>query len=318
MGSGNAPKSGQPTARLFPLLRGKGGGDEEGDIGSLDAHNAEDHVDAVAEAERLWIRAVDASPSDAPLLFEYALFLQDDKKDWLGAERMYKRVLSLDPTHVAAMSNYGMILSEQREDLDGAERVFQLALILNPNDGTALANFAALVLDKHNEPRRAQELYLCALRADPSNTATLYNYAVLLEDHAGDLRGASRMLQIALHLEPSLRDVRERLATVERLRAHEACASRRKRQGNGRHSRPDSGSADADEQENEGKREVGGVEREEVLFRAAVMLEPANPLALTDYARLLLRQGKVGDELCSVRVCARARACVRCCLFDAR
>ena len=147
-----------------------------------------------------------------------------------------------------------------------------MALAIDPGDGTALANYAALVLEKRHEPGRVQE------HADPSNTATLYNYAAMLEDHVGDFKGASRMLQVALQIDPASRDIRGRLATVERRRVM-AKRARRRRQGESRHAARRSATREG----------AAGVERERQLFRAAVLLEPSNAFALYDYAALLLR-----------------------------
>jgi hypothetical protein len=94
-----------------------------------------------------------------------------------------------------------------------------MALAIDPGDGTALANYAALVLEKRHEPGRVQD------HADPSNTATLYNYAAMLEDHVGDFKGASRMLQVSLQIDPTSRDIRGRLATVQRRRSCETLDS---------------------------------------------------------------------------------------------
>ena len=178
--------AGSAGTSFVPSLRGGArseAGDDDtaslagGQEGTTEAGAAETIQEAVEptldEAGELWRRAVDASPTDAALLFEYALFLQDDKADWLAAEGIYKKVLALEPTHVAALCNYANILGDKRKDFDGAERAIQSALLLNPSDGTALANYASLILDWRGETRRAQELYLYSLRADPSNTATL-------------------------------------------------------------------------------------------------------------------------------------------------
>lgn len=227
------------------------------------------------QAREIWMRAVDVSPQDASLLFEYALFLQEDANDWLGAEGMYKKVIRLLPDNAAALSNYGTILSDHRGDLASAESAFQLAILINPNDGTALANYAALVLEKRHEPRRAQELYLYALQADPSNIATLYNYAAMLVEHVHDLSGASRLLQIALHIDPASRDCRERLAAVERQRARrsgeKAAAAELLRWPAG----GDGGTAEAPRMQCVRDFTEAGVERERRLFRAAIVLEPA-------------------------------------------
>jgi len=261
-------------------LRGGRGEEDAKDVrdGCSDGLQGEDEPTTLAEAENVWIRAVDASPKDVALLFDYALFLQDDKKDWLGAERVYKKVIVLEPQNVAALSNYATILGEHRDNLNAAECSFQMALAIDPGDGKALANYAALVLEKRHEPRRAQELYLHALHADPSNTATLYNYAAMLEDHVGDFKGASRMLQVALQIDPASRDIRGRLATVERRRMM-AKRARRRLQGESRHAARRSATREG----------AAGVERERQLFRAAVLLEPSNAFALYDYAALLLR-----------------------------
>jgi len=59
---------------------GRGGMDARADVtGGAETEDATTHE----EAEKLWIRAVDAAPNDASLLFDYALFWQDDKDDWL-------------------------------------------------------------------------------------------------------------------------------------------------------------------------------------------------------------------------------------------
>jgi tetratricopeptide (TPR) repeat protein len=264
------------TAQSVRMSALRGGGEARAVQGrhELGSHGPIQTPDPTLEqAREIWIQAVDASPQDASLLFEYALFLQEDANDYLASEAMYKKVLRLEPSNAAALTNYATILSEHRGDLTGAESAFQLAVLINPNDGTALANYAALVLEKRHEPRRAQDLYLYSLQADPSNIATLYNYAVMLEEHVNDFSGASRLLQVALHIDPASRECRERLAAIERQRARRAgqkAAQQLRESGDG-----DGGVAESRRMQCVREFSAAGVERERQLFRAAVALDPS-------------------------------------------
>jgi len=123
--------------QILAVRGGGGGASGSGDKQENGRDGFSGPVDAVTtmeEAEELWVRAVDAAPDAVPLLFDYPLFLQDDKGDWLGAERVYKKVLAIEPTNIAAASNYATILGDHRDDLNGAECAFQWALANNQND----------------------------------------------------------------------------------------------------------------------------------------------------------------------------------------
>lgn len=61
-------------------------------------------------ADRLYRRTIDAVPNDANLLGDYAVFLEQQRSDLVGAEGYYRRALDANPKHANNLGNYGQLL----------------------------------------------------------------------------------------------------------------------------------------------------------------------------------------------------------------
>ena len=66
-----------------------------------------DHLDL---ADRLHRRVVDSAPSDADALDDYAMFLENQRRDIDGAETYYRRAIEVNPTHADSLAHYGQLL----------------------------------------------------------------------------------------------------------------------------------------------------------------------------------------------------------------
>lgn len=82
------------------------------------------------------------APNDADYTGNYALFLDQVKKDFTEAEKFYRRALELDPNDATTTGNYASFLHVVKKDYAEAERLYRRALELAPNDAIANGNYA--------------------------------------------------------------------------------------------------------------------------------------------------------------------------------
>jgi tetratricopeptide (TPR) repeat protein len=89
------------------------------------------------EAERVFREAMDIYPDDTVLLFDYALF-QDEQGDADGAMATMEQVLAIDPEEPYALNYIGYSWAERGEKLEMALEYIRKALHNKPNDGFIL------------------------------------------------------------------------------------------------------------------------------------------------------------------------------------
>ena len=114
------------------------------------------------QADELHKRAIDADPTDAGILGNYAYFLTDVRRDHDGAEALYRRALDADPTHANNLGNYANFLTDVRRDHDGAEALYRRALDADPTHANNLGNYAHLLFVLGDDTK-AEALALRAL-----------------------------------------------------------------------------------------------------------------------------------------------------------
>jgi len=105
------------------------------------------------EAERLFQEAMGIYPDDTELLFDYALF-QDEQDDVDGAMATMERVLSLNPEEPYALNYLGYSWAERGEKLETALEYITKALQNKPDDGFILDSLG-WVLFKMGRPDEA-------------------------------------------------------------------------------------------------------------------------------------------------------------------
>jgi Tfp pilus assembly protein PilF len=155
------------------------------------------------EAERVYEEGLERFPNSANLVGNYAVFLEDVRKDHDKAEEMYRRALEADPNHANNLGNYAFFLENVRKDYDKAEETYRRALEADPNHANHLGNYAVFLENVRKDYYEAEEMYRRALQADPNHANNLNNYAAFLEDVPNDYDKAEEMYRRALKTEPN-------------------------------------------------------------------------------------------------------------------
>ncbi|MBI5646918.1 MAG: tetratricopeptide repeat protein [Ignavibacteriae bacterium] len=154
-------------------------------------------------ADMVYREGIEQFPHAAPLLANYALFLDNSRNDYDNAELMFKRALDADPYSAVILNNYAVFIKNRRGDLDSAERLYLRALDADPTYISALFNYATFLHEVRKDYTAAEGMYKRALDADPKHTDNLGNYAVFLEIIKRDFEGAEKMFQRAFEADPS-------------------------------------------------------------------------------------------------------------------
>lgn len=155
------------------------------------------------EAETMYRRALKSDPGHANNLGNFASFLRNVRRDPDEAEVLYKRALESDPKHVIHLGNFANFLKYERGDIDGAEVLYRRALEIDPKNVTHLGNYAVLLEADRGDFDGAEVMYKRALEIDPKNAPNLGNYATFLVDRRRDLLGAEMTYRSALDADPN-------------------------------------------------------------------------------------------------------------------
>ncbi len=154
------------------------------------------------QAEAIYRRGLEQFPTSAPLLGNFALFLEKFRKDYDGAEEHYRRALAADPEHANLLGNYANFLKKIRKDYDGAEEHYRRALAADPEHANHLGNYANFLQDIRKDYDGAEEHYRRALAADPEQANHLGNYASFLRNIRKNYDGAEEHYRRALAADP--------------------------------------------------------------------------------------------------------------------
>ncbi|MBU0483171.1 MAG: tetratricopeptide repeat protein [Proteobacteria bacterium] len=87
-----------------------------------------------AQAEQVFLRAMDVFPQDAKLIFEYALFLEE-KGDQKKAIEYMAKVLEINPRDPYALNYLGYVWAENGENLEQALEYIKAAIAIRSEDG---------------------------------------------------------------------------------------------------------------------------------------------------------------------------------------
>ena len=151
----------------------------------------------------MFLRAIDANPTDTTNLGNYALFLHRVRGDMDQAEQMYRRAIKTDPTDTTNLGNYALFLHRVRGDMDQAEQMYRRAIKANPTNARNLSNYALFLENIRRNMDQAQEMHQRAIKADSRHADILGNYALFLETVRGDMDQAEHMYQQAIKADPT-------------------------------------------------------------------------------------------------------------------
>lgn len=132
------------------------------------------------EKEALYRKGLEKFPESHQLWGNFALFLDDIRKDYDQAEQYYKKALELDPGLVNTNVNYAIFLKGIRKDYDEAEKYYKNALEADQDNVNANISYAIFLKDIRKDYDEAEQHYKKALAADPDNANNNGNYAGFL------------------------------------------------------------------------------------------------------------------------------------------
>ena len=150
-------------------------------------------------AEGYYTRAVEADPKDARRLGEFALFL-NRRGNMDAAEVFYKRAIEVDPKNASILSNYALFL-QKRGDMDAAGAFYQQAIEVDPKNASIVGTYA-LFLQHREDMDAAEVFYKRAIEADPKHATNLGNYALFLKNWRGDMHTAEVFYTRAIEADP--------------------------------------------------------------------------------------------------------------------
>ncbi|MBQ0959030.1 tetratricopeptide repeat protein [Ideonella sp. 4Y11] len=168
----------------------------------------------LVKRDSLYREGIRLFPNSAELAGNYALFLENQRKDYDAAEALYKRALELDPSNANNTGNYAIFLKDQRKDYDAAEALFKKALELDPNHANNTVNYAIFLANQRKDDNAAEVLYKKALELDPNHANNAASYAILLANQRKDHDAAEALYNKALELRPDDANTHANLASL--------------------------------------------------------------------------------------------------------
>jgi tetratricopeptide (TPR) repeat protein len=155
------------------------------------------------ENEGFFIACLTQFPNEAGLLSDYAVLLQNIKKDYKQAEEYYLKAIAANPTSEKALGNYAVFLKNIKKDYKQAEEYYYLkAIAVNPQDENALGNYALFLENIKKDYEQAEEYYLKAIAVNPQDENTLGNYALFLHENKKDYQQAEEYYLKAIAANP--------------------------------------------------------------------------------------------------------------------
>ena len=155
------------------------------------------------EAERLYRKALELDPNKAINTGNFAIFMHEARKDYDKAERLYRKALELDPNYATYTGNLATLMEVVRKDYDEAERLYRKALELDPNHAIHTGNFALFMQNVRKDYDEAERLYRKALELAPNDAVYAGNFALFMKNVRKDYDEAERLYRKALELDPN-------------------------------------------------------------------------------------------------------------------
>ncbi len=152
--------------------------------------------------ESIYKEGLEKCPDSHVLMNDYAVFLQNTKKNYVQAEEYYQKALELDPDDANTNRNYAGLLTYNKRDDAQAEKYYQKALALDPDDTNINSLYALFLAFQKKDYVQAEKYYQKALELDPDNAIINSHYAGFLTFPKRDDAQAEKYYQKALELDP--------------------------------------------------------------------------------------------------------------------
>ncbi len=152
----------------------------------------------IEEARRLFQKAVEADPEDAPTYQAWAL-MEKDQGRIEEARRLFQKAVEADPKNTPTYQAWALMEKEQGR-IEEARRLFQKAVEADPQNAPTYQAWALLEKEQgHIE--EARRLFQKAAQADPKHAPTCQAWAVM-EARLGNHDQARELFQKAAQADP--------------------------------------------------------------------------------------------------------------------
>ncbi|KAK3219385.1 hypothetical protein Dsin_013355 [Dipteronia sinensis] len=134
------------------ICGGGGGGGGDGDGGGGSGFNESNNNNHGSDSTDVYYqKMIEANPSNALLLGNYAKFLKEVKGDYAKAEELCGRAILEDPADGNMLSLYADLIWQTQKDAQRAENYFDQAVKTAPDDCYVLASYARFLWDAEEE-----------------------------------------------------------------------------------------------------------------------------------------------------------------------
>jgi tetratricopeptide (TPR) repeat protein len=130
--------------------------------------------------DELYQQGLEQFKSSHELMGNYAIFLDEVRKDYKQAEKYYQKALELEPEDGGYHGNYAIFLKNIRKDYEQAEIYYQKALELAPEHAYHNGNYAFFLHFIRQDYEQAEIHYKKSLELEPENAGNNGNYAGFL------------------------------------------------------------------------------------------------------------------------------------------
>ena len=154
----------------------------------------------LATAEIYYCKALELAPVDTRILYNVAEFYYH-KGDNAKSFELLKRCVDLDPSHAVAMGLLAMMYKSKR-DLTNAERCYLRAMELDENSPIRAYNYALFLQREKCDFEEAEKFYRKAIAIQPDYTDALYCLGDLLETKSDRIE-AGKVYQRLLQVDPN-------------------------------------------------------------------------------------------------------------------
>ncbi|CAJ1951283.1 unnamed protein product [Sphenostylis stenocarpa] len=98
----------------------------------------------------------------------------------------YQNMIEANPSDALLLGNYAKFLQEVCEDYPKAKEYLERAILANPDDGHILSRYAELIWQTEKDADRAEGYFDQAIRSDPDDCYVVASYAKFLWDAEED------------------------------------------------------------------------------------------------------------------------------------